>query len=379
MNRGRISVGQMVVLLYISRVFTAMTFAPQYTKDANASAALLGIAISVLADCIVLIPAFLLYRRMRRGNVIDACYNTLGRGGGVVYAVFYSLFFFFAALSTLNQFTFFMSSAIFPNTSVIYLLITFLAVVLYASYLGIEGLARFSTLVFVGFLIALAFILTALAASNNMQTLYLRGLLYNGWKPLFGAISQNITRNLELVALLFIAPIAKGNKTAGYIVWLLLFSATFEIIAFIILSTLGDYATLQLFPFYTSSIVAEFSIFERLDALHMGIWVFMATVKTVFYVLLTRRCLVYLIPAKAKKFVPAGICVLLGVIGFVFATNLELLNTLHYIEISGIPIGLGLLLLPLLVLLVHAAKKGRRKRSASAQPETLQKGREQPQ
>ena len=66
-------------------------------------------------------------------------------------------------------------------------------------------------------------------------------------------------------------------------------------------AALGDYAKSQRFPFYTVTKIAEVSIFQRLDSLHVALWVFMALVRLSLFLEVAGKSLARMLPQKASK------------------------------------------------------------------------------
>ena len=126
--------------------------------------------------------------------------------------------------------------------------------------------------------------------------------LFDGLEPVWKAAWGSMTRSTELAAVLLLVPMVKGNLKTGVLWWQVLTLVAFELIGLGTLLALGEYAGTRLFPAYTLSTIAEFSIFQRMDALHMAVWVFLAVLKTALYLYLSALCLRRILPQRQKKF-----------------------------------------------------------------------------
>ena len=72
-------------------------------------------------------------------------------------------------------------------------------------------------------------------------------------------------------------------------------------------AALGDYAKSQRFPFYTVTKIAEVSIFQRLDSLHVALWVFMALVRLSLFLEVAGKSLARMLPQQKASKIHGGV------------------------------------------------------------------------
>lgn len=122
-------------------------------------------------------------------------------------------------------------------------------------------------------------------------------------------------------------------------------------------AALGDYAKSQRFPFYTVTKIAEVSIFQRLDSLHVALWVFMALVRLSLFLEVAGKSLARMLPQKASKYTVGACAALAAVLSGILTEKPDVLEKLGDLFAGGLPALLLTVLLPLLLLL--SCRKGR--------------------
>lgn len=352
----QISVWQFVLLLYICRIFSTMTYAPAMGVGSGGVSVLISWVLSLGIGILVLLPALWLHSMSGDKNVVMLSLS-VWRRLGVGIALCYFVYTMMTAVSTFAHFEFFMTNAIFPQSSTLFFIITMWIAAVYASSMGLEAIARTGAVVFAAFLVSFGFIV--FASLGQVDLVELKLPLDNIWKEVGASAYEAFSRNAEFVVVLLLLPHIKGNLKKGVLAFLCMLVVTSEIIAFLILTVLGDYSATQTLPYYTLSSAAEFSIFQRLDALHMTVWVAIALVKIALYLFLSVECLQMLFPEKHKKAVSVGCCLLLFVLVLPFCYSRTAFDGLYRAFSSGIPSILLVIVFPLLIGAAMKIKKGR--------------------
>ena len=121
-------------------------------------------------------------------------------------------------------------------------------------------------------------------------------------------------------------------------------------------AALGDYAKSQRFPFYTVTKIAEVSIFQRLDSLHVALWVFITLVRLALFLEVSGKSLARMMPKKASKYAVAVCAALAAVLSGILTEKPDVLEALGNFFAGGVPVLLLTVLLPLLLLL--SCRKG---------------------
>lgn len=352
MPEEKISAGQAAILLFLSQAFNTLNYIPAFHEVPDATAQLRGTGVALLLQLLFLIPALLLERKYEGQNVISMGYCHW-RPLGVAFAILYAFAMLTQLIGSLVGFEYFLTNAVFPNASVVLIVLTMGGACFWAARHGLQSLARSAGVIFVFFVLSALFISGASIFSINR--LNLRPSLS---QPLRGTIQagfSTLSKSSELYLLLLLFPKIKGRKLHTAL-GLTLGGFVFQFVtSFLILAVLGEFGRKQTFPYYTLASISELSIFQRLDSLHMAIWTFITFLRLTLLILLIVYCLKTVLPTKVHS-------AILPVLFLVTTSGAILLG--HFTEIldtlttrSGIVVPLLTAGFPLLVLLISPGNR----------------------
>ena len=360
MTKSQVSAPQFFALLYLSMLGSMFMYisSPQITIATAES--LLRPVVFAIASIVFAIPIYLL---CTKGNLKE---NLQSETKSKVYkgvAVFYAIVYFVDALMTVGRFDLFASSELFPGTEMTYFLIGLVGVCIALSFCGIGALGRASTiftLVVVGATAFASFTLTKDVDSLNFTPLFENGV--------GKFITDSLTFSLqasEIGAIVIFFPEIKGNIKKHYILWSVLSAISFSFILFFVVATLGAFSDTQLFPTYTAITLAQFGLFERLDALETAIWILCVVTKLTLYISLIVKCICFAFPKLSEKITSVSVGVVIT--GFlIFISG----NIQNFGFISFIPLVVGVYVFPVLVLptilLIYGFIKRRKKNEKTA-------------
>ena len=220
--------------------------------------------------------------------------------------------------------------------------------------MGYEPTARFGSFVLAALLLALLFV--GISLWPQVQWEFLRPPSYDGWQSQLFLFINLTLGNVETAALLFLIPAVNQNKRSVFWKWSLLSVVTLAAIFLFTAVALGDYAKSQRFPFYTVTKIAEVSIFQRLDSLHVALWVFITLVRLALFLEVSGKSLARMMPKKASKYAVAVCAALAAVLSGILTEKPDVLEALGNFFAGGVPVLLLTVLLPLLLLL--SCRKG---------------------
>ena len=220
--------------------------------------------------------------------------------------------------------------------------------------MGYEPTARFGSFVLAALLLALLFV--GISLWPQVQWEFLRPPSYDGWQSQLFLFINLTLGNVETAALLFLIPAVNQNKRSVFWKWSLLSVVTLAAIFLFTAAALGDYAKSQRFPFYTVTKIAEVSIFQRLDSLHVALWVFIMLVRLALFLEVSGKSLARMMPKKASKYAVAVCAALAAVLSGILTEKPDVLEALGNFFAGGVPVLLLTVLLPLLLLL--SCRKG---------------------
>jgi hypothetical protein len=142
----------------------------------------------------------------------------------------------------------------------------------------------------------------------------------------------------------------RGKLTKGYVKWTLWLTLAMALLFFCAISVLGVFFQTQLFPFHSLAVLAEFSVLQRLDAFHTGVWILCLFVKLAFFTLLTVTCLRRAFGRRFKKAWIAGCILVLGTAAVFISGDYERFDAIARPEIMMLLFAVFVILIPLCLL-----------------------------
>lgn len=276
---GKISTTQMFSVLFLCRIISLFTFmlpSASYLPAGDHIIAALTVGLFELFYAF-LVFVFLKYNK---SGIIKAA-SDLSVNTGKVIAVIYCLaFIWFSGIGT-ARFELFLSTVMFPNSELHFMIILLLAAAFYASLKGTEAIGRASFILAAIMAVSIIFVLTAVA--GEFEVTNLQPILTNGLMPVLGFSFYTSVRSIELITLLVTAPMINGSIKKMTLLWIFSLAVIITVILVFLTGVTGEYGADQIFPLYTLTVIANFGIFERLDDILTGIWVFCIFIQISFF------------------------------------------------------------------------------------------------
>lgn len=340
MTKSQVSAPQFFALLYLSMLGSMFMYISSPQIKIATAEALLRPALFAVVSIVFAIPIFLL---CKKGNLKEKLAN---ENKNVVYkivAIFYGVVYFVDSLMTAGRFDLFASSELFPGTEMTYFIIGLVAVCVALTFCGIGALGRASTIFTLVVVCATAF--ASFALSKELDFLNFTPLFENGVdKFVYDSFNFSLQAS-EIGAIVIFFPEIKGNLKKHYILWSVLSAVSFSFILFFVIGTLGAFADTQLFPTYSAISLAEFGLFERLDALETAIWILCVVTKLTLYIMAIVKCVCFAFPKLSRKITSITVGVIISAV-LVFVSG----NVKNFGFISFTPLVLSVYLLPVVVL-----------------------------
>lgn len=358
-KKNTISAGQFFCMLYVSHVINILTNTPGIQSTENMQNILFSTPLSLLVEIFMVIPILLLHRRQRDMNLIDMTRYHIGKWAAAAVAVAYAGLFLYNAALSLARYNIYITATMLPQASIVLLSLAVIATACYGAFLGIEALARASGLIFVAIAASLIFIFCALIPNVSILNFSPPG--YYGAAPLLKETASTVSGIMEIATLVVLLPYVKGKIKHKFFLWSFGEMATVALVAFFVVAVLGDYTTMQIFPFHTASTIAQLGALQRLDALHVAIWTTGLFIKVALFLTALSLSVANLAGEKAGKIaLCCGAAVTL--IAGLFFTNLP--NVIAVIASADVTVILAAVFftgIPLAVLLVDVVKEKIRK------------------
>ena len=350
----KISGFQMTVMLFLCRMFSTLTYSPGDDRQVEGTVILAADLTALVLVLILVVPLLLLMERLPDHSFLQAC-DGISPAFGKGVRGYFLLLAWMVAVNTAIHFTNFMTNAVFLHASRVLIILTFTGACAYGVYQGLEGIARASGVILVLFCLSVGLIIGI--SVSNMDLINLKPAVHSSWRQFFSIVMEGVSKTLEFVVLMVLYPHVKGKFYRISFGYLLLGGIGFLTIGGITVLILGDYATQQMFPFYTIASMVEGSILQRLDALHMTIWVLVSFVKMTVYLLTGTELLRDFLPQGRKKlafWMMTG-AVLLGI--FVLGTTYSAANAFYSFIVNGLPTLAAITVIPVGVGLLQKKRK----------------------
>jgi len=301
-NEKLIDGRQLMLLLVLGRLFSMMTYSPG--KEAVPGSVALVSQLSALGlELFLLLPAILVLRHLGGDDLLGAAYQKNAFTGHFCALLGLAATVLLAA-NALTSEADFLSGTIYRLPSRTGLLLALWAGVLYAVWLGLESFSRLSMGVFLAFLVLAAALLVQ--ALPHIDPLNLHSPFEDGVKPILHGTLLSTARCGELGAAVLLMATVRGKAGQWSARAAFLWTGFTLLVSFLTLTVLGNFAALRSYPVYTLALSAsERSVFGRLDALMLLVWIFLAVIRGAMFLWLGARCL-FLLSGKSSFFCIGG-------------------------------------------------------------------------
>ena len=359
LDHGKITAGQMGLLLVTLVVATSVLFVPAVTAEAAGKDG--WIALLFPATIFGLLVAWVcisLGLRFPEESVILYSQNILGSVPGHLIGLGYIFLFMWISANVVYEFGAFMETAFMPETPLLVFNSVLVLLAGYAVKNGLEVMSRATQFVFP--MLLATFLLLAAFSINDIQLTNFLPILEKGIKPVLkGSLLPSAWRG-EIVLLLMLLPNlnrpAESMKAGIYAVIFLGIILTFDTVATV--GVFGAELTGHLvFPFFSLSRYSRIAmVLERMEALTMIIWVTGVMLKVAIFYYGTVLALAQWLKLKDYKplVVPVGI-ILINLSAILYSNSAELVavtaRTWHPFAFTFE------LLLPALLLAIAAVRK----------------------
>lgn len=269
-TKEKISAFQFFTMLFISRTLTTVTYLSSYSKDVRLSDMLVQPVFRIALGTAIMVPLYLLYKRHNKTDLLSLANSRL-------VSFCYVFVFFYFTVVTIARLDVFAGTVVFPETDVNFLLVFAILLCSYGAYLGFSALGRSAVLSAMLVIPALFFILVTLV--KKIDLLNLTPVFYNGVTPVIKTAVDSVGQTVEYAIIAICLPKVTGNVKKGFFWWLILQTLLMAILFFFATTIMGNFASTQLFPFHTLASLAEFAMFDRLDAIFTSVWILCAFIK----------------------------------------------------------------------------------------------------
>ena len=270
-KRYCISAGQLFAILFVNRSVIMLTHNTLLGGGENMMDNILSALLALGLNFVLILPLYFLHRRNPQENILDSGERLVGKPGLILLAVFYGLYFMAIDSYYLSFFQIFLNNIMEPLMPVWLIALTFIAVVCYAAYQGIEAVAR--TAGFALAIIVIGMVWIGVALLPKIQMINYDPFLYNGPKQTIVGTTLFLARSTGFTTMALLLPRVNGKKKLKFCIWNV---SIYGLMIFLLLGMIGvggSYLKNQLFPVYTAASLADAGVLERLDVVFITIWV----------------------------------------------------------------------------------------------------------
>lgn len=356
MKNHQISAAQLVLMLFLYHSYNMFTSSTHNVTGHYGLPHLLAIPVALAIQVVITLPAWLLVRKCRRGPA-EAAVWTLGKAGAV-YPLISSMYLLLIMAFTVYSMADFMVNAIYPGSSSAFFIVSMVLCALYAAYLGLEGIARSALIVFVLFAVSLLLTfggVTGRAALINIPPLpdgVVSLVLEGAWRI--------VGHSSTIVMYLLLLPYVRSHAGRGFGILLAAIAVLMETVTFFVSSVLGELGRMEAYPFFLLTTIAEVSILQRMDALHVAVWVMVSFLRVALCLWVASRQLSLCLPvrqqaSRAKWLLPALAAAAAGIAGCMNQVP-RFSDGARAVFSTGIPILLLCAVLPAVCLIAGAVR-----------------------
>ena len=354
MQKERISAFQFFTMLFISRTLTTVTYLSSYTKNVRLSDMLVQPIFRISMGILIMLPLYFIYKKQNRVDILEIA-REKSKALTSLFSFCYVFAFFYFTVVTIARLDVFAGTVVFPETDIDFMIVFAILLCAYGAYLGFEALGRSAVLSAILVIPALIFIMATLI--KKVDLLNLTPVFYNGVTPVIKTAIDSVGQTVEYGVIALCLPKVAGNYKKGFFIWLILQTLLMAIMFFFAATVMGNFASTQLFPFHTLASLAEFAMFDRLDAIFTSVWILCAFIKAGLLIYLQADILHKNFLSFKKKYLIVGIAVVTIIANLLIATEFRWFSLIDNSVVKIIVTTITGFVIPLCVLILKG--KGR--------------------
>lgn len=258
---------QLFSLLFLNPIILTLTYSKEFFLKESESILdfVLSAAFSYVLTFVLILPSYLLYRKYPNFDLFKKA--KLRK----INTIFYSSYFIWVCIYFVSIFKLFVLSVL-PYDSQIFLISLLMCVtIIYASFKGINSIARTSVIVFS--LIAVSLLLILFSLLKKVEFSNFPIFMENEKKDILDGLTYMLSRHFSIPVLVILLPLANTKPGKIFFLWNTSIHLFFSSIVIVFTGALGKYLDTQIFPFYSATRVASIGVFRRLDTIYIGVFV----------------------------------------------------------------------------------------------------------
>lgn len=272
LEKGRITYKQLILLVFLSRIITSISFLPGLQEPPANQDLWLSDLLFFPIQLFLATPVYLLWKRFPDQTIIQYSQTIAGKLGKLIGLLIIWYLLHYTAI-TLVQYSLFLTSAVMQETPIIFFILSLILVCAYAIRKGLEVIGRLSELF--APIIMITLILFFALEAKDMNLKILTPVLEKGIFPVFQGSLINTSKTLEILGLAMLLPYLNNRQKVKqvFIISFALISFYFVLLTIPVLTMLGlEAAKSRSFPCFTIIRLINVGDFlNRVEAFHMAI------------------------------------------------------------------------------------------------------------
>lgn len=356
-NATKISALQFYLMLFLSRIVISITINAQTVGSQNFLDNILSSLLLFAVLFLLSWPLLALNKKHPDASLSAIAEQHLG-GIGCGISIVYALYFLLMNTFSLSLFLSLVLNTLDPAASKWSIAIVIAGIALYGAIKGIETISRASICIFALFVLGMAAVFIAL--SPNVHTTYLKPLLYDGWDQTLQGLLVFSARCTSLAEFAILMPFVQGRKKLGFSIWNSGVTFFLAIMLFFLVSCLGEYAYLQIFPVYTLASIAEIAGIQRLDALFIGLCMMTLVIRLACGLFAVSECISRIVKPRVRIWILTAVSIICVAVSLWITADAERAGLLFDTELLLPATVLTSAVIPIAVWLIDLFKKGRK-------------------
>lgn len=269
-------------------MFVLMTYVPLMGEGYSVITQMAAGTVSAAVIAAASFPIIILMEKEKGRSFL----SVLNRNESFSGKLLVSLYIVFALVLSVQggaHFLRFILQSFFPGGSVILISAAFMGACFYASYVGTEGVARMSSVVFAVFIL-----MTLSAAFMSLKDWNAARIITEqarGAGGFAGALLEELSRNSQLLLLPFFYHKVRGGARKGFFMGLSLQLVLLELFSLMMTSAMGLLIKSADYPFFSMISSSGRSGFGRMDAFYILVWTLSAVAYTGIFLTAAKEAL----------------------------------------------------------------------------------------
>ncbi len=357
MRIEKISSRQIIFLIIISRITTAISFMPTIHKPpANQDIWLMNI-ISIFYILIVFFPVLFLTKKFSGLSIIEYMEKIFGKVLGKIIGIFYGLFFAFETIFIINIQTLVVGSTLLTDESNFVIISIITVVCIYIATRGLEVIGRTSEIF--GPIIVTVITVMLITGYKNVDFSLLLPIYKDST---FLALNQGAVEMAFLFSpiaiLAMIGPNLENKNELNSIFLKSIIVSVLLVIITVVFSqgTLGiEQAKHANFPFLIyARLIFAYGVAERIESFYVATWIFANIARVTGFLYISSRAFREVLGRKEEKIFTAAIGIIIGIISLYTSRKKLLLGAGSSIESLSNTLSLVfLILIPFIAMIVY--------------------------